>query len=85
MSITTSAEERAQAVEKVAGETDEQLRQDLAYWAVAVADHEKRYQELTNQREDVGDLYKEAQAWVRVVTDELAERRERARARGGPS
>lgn len=85
MSITTSAEERAQAIEKVAGETDDQLRQDLAYWAVAVADHEKRYVELTNARGDVQDLYHEAQAWVRVVTDELAQRREKARAGGGPS
>ena len=79
MSITTSPEERAQAVKTVAAETDDQLRHDLAYWAVAVADHEKRWAELTNQREDVTDLFKEAQAWVRIVTDELATRRERAR------
>jgi hypothetical protein len=83
--FTTSAEERAQAIEKVAAETDDQLRHDLAYWAVAVADHEKRYVELTNQRADVTDLFQEAQAWVRIVTDELAQRRENARARSGPS
>ncbi len=82
MSITTDAAERAKAIETAAGETDDQLRHDLAYWAVAVADHEKRFVELTNQREDVTDLFKEAQAWVRIVTEELAARREKARARG---
>lgn len=77
MSITTSTEEREQAVEKLAGKTDEQLREDLAFWAVATADHQDRWTELTNERLKVGDLYTEAQAWVGLATAELQRRQRR--------
>lgn len=84
MSITSS-DEREQAVARLTAETDEQLRADLAFWAVAVADHEHRWAALTNERDAVGELFREAQTWVRIVVDELAARREKARARGGLS
>lgn len=75
MSITSSPEERAQAAAKLADKTDEQLQADLAYWAVAVADHEDRWAELTNERGRVAELHNEAKAHMGLVTAELQRRR----------
>lgn len=79
MSITTSRDEREQAQAKVVQETDEQLRADLAFWAVAVADHEDTFTRLTNERQTSVDLFQEAQAWIRLVTTELQQRRRSSR------
>lgn len=79
MSITTSTEEREQAVEKLAAKSDEQLREELAYWSVAVVDHQDAFVKLTNERHAAADLHEEAQAWVRLVTVELQKRRNRRR------
>ena len=81
MSITTSPQERQQAMDRLAERSHEQLSEDLRYWAVAKRDHERRYGELTTERAKVGDLYQEADAWLGLVSDELAKRRPDA---GGP-
>lgn len=82
MSITTSREEREQAAERLAAKSDEQLRDELAYWSVALADHKDRWLALAEERDQVGDLMLEAQAWTGLVTEQLQARRPK---RGGPA
>lgn len=78
MSITTSREEREQAASKLAEKTDEQLRGELEYWAVAEADHRTDWNDLTERRQRVGDLFLEAQAWRELVTEQLLARHRKA-------
>ncbi len=75
MSITTSQEERDQAVEKIEAKTDAQLREDLSFWAIAVADHNDTYNRLTSERAAAVDLFQEAQAWVSIIVQQLQKRR----------
>lgn len=85
MSIATSREEREQAQAKLAEKSDEQLQADLAYWAVATADHEDRWNELANDRFKVAELHQEAKAWLGLVTSELQKRRPKPASRSGLS
>jgi len=85
VSVRTDPLERQATMDRLAGETDDQLRHDLAYWGVAVLDHEARCNELRIEFDAVQELHEEAQAHVRLVADELSRRRDRTRARGGPS
>jgi hypothetical protein len=78
MSITTSPEERRTAEAKLVEKTDEQLRAELAYWAVLAADYQDRWNELIKERDAVGEFYHEAQAWQGLVTAELQKRRRRS-------
>lgn len=75
MSITTSPEERKAAEHQLEAKSDEQLREDLVYWAVAAADHQDRWAEVNNERELVSELFAEARAWHALVTVELQKRR----------
>lgn len=75
MSIATSAEERAQAIEKLAAAPGEQLERDLAYWSVAKVDHQDAYRVATEARARAGELYAEADAWQDLIADELHRRR----------
>jgi hypothetical protein len=79
MSITTSNQERQEAVEKLADRSDEQLRDDLAYWAVTTGEHQQEFQKVSEQRLAVLELHNEAQAWVSLITQELMVRRVRGR------
>ena len=56
---------------------DHQLQKDLEYWSVAKVDHAAAFAALTEQRFGVGELYKEANAWVDLIADELHARRHR--------
>lgn len=77
MSITDSRTEREEAISRITAKTDEQLREDLAYWAVASADHLAEHRELVNRQHQVGELYGVEQAWVALITDEMRSRRTR--------
>lgn len=77
MSITTSKEELEQARTNVAEEDRGQLQKDLEYWFVAKVDHAAAFTALTEQRFRVGELYKEADAWVDLIAEELHRRRHR--------
>lgn len=75
MSITTSPLEREQAISSIAGKDHAQVVEDLEYWAIAVADHQDRFVTLTNEREGARELWEEAQAWVRLLVEDLQRRR----------
>lgn len=77
VSITTSREERDQAADRLAAKSDEQLRDELAYWSVALQDHKDRWLALTDERHQVADLMLEAQAWTGLVTEQLQARKRR--------
>jgi len=78
MSITTSPEERHAAAAKLAERTDEQLREDLAYWSVAAKDHTDAWNELNEKRAAAAELYQETQAWIGLITDVMQQRRAKA-------
>lgn len=79
MSIISDRDEREAALRKLAAASEEQLRADLQYWAVAARDHETESQELLNRQLVLRDLHHEEVAWVALITDEMRSRRARAR------
>lgn len=79
MSITTSREERAAAVASLQALPDEQLRADLAYWAVRTGDHQLELERIRDRALVTRGLHEDAQSWVSLITEELMERRDRAR------
>ena len=75
MSITTSQQDREAAEAKLAEASAEQLQADLAYWSVAKYDHHLQFLELTEKRVSAGELFKEAAAWIDLISAELHSRR----------
>lgn len=75
VSIATSRAEQEAARAKLAAAPAEQIERDLAFWSVAKVDHAKNHARLTAERQEVAELYGEADAWIDLIAEELHRRR----------
>lgn len=75
MSVVDSRDDLEAARKTLAGATEKALIRDLGYWAVVSREHQIAYVALENRQGQLRELHGEAEAWVRLLSDELLERR----------
>lgn len=79
MSIATSRQEQAEAIERLKAVPTEVLERDLQHWTVTAFDTSDQFDELTERLQGLKALHAEEQAWIRLHVDELRRRRDQAR------
>lgn len=79
MSITTSRDERAQAIARIEQLSIEELQRDLVHWTLASHESAAQYHELVERQAAVRDMNREEETWIYLLADELHKRRRAAR------
>lgn len=81
MSVTTSREERQQAIARLAAASDDVLTRDLVDWTVASYVSAEDYRRLVEQQFAVRELHADEETWIALIADEIRRRRTKARER----